>query len=166
MPIHQPECHLTAMQLPASKPRNLPAADKPKTLRSGRKLAAAIDLMVFEGIAFDVAAQSVGCTTRAIRKAFEKPHVLAHIRKRKEVLRAAISSKNIIRLGQIRDAADNMPAVNAIKALEDLGSEASGIRGGAATSPGIVIRIMAGNAAQVESAPVTIDAVANEDETD
>jgi hypothetical protein len=122
----------------------LPNIDKPKRMQIRGKLAAAIDAMVFEGLQMDQAALRVKCSTRAIRKAFERPHVLSHIRKRKEVLRVAISSKNIIRLGQIRDAADNMPAVNAIKTLEELGSIEHIARSSNNASPGIVIRIMTG----------------------
>jgi hypothetical protein len=56
--------------------------------------------------------------------------------------RAAASGKNILRLCQIRDAADNMPAVNAIKTLEGLDEEGLMRRTADTTTPGIVLRIV------------------------
>jgi hypothetical protein len=153
--------------LPVNIDAKLPTAEPTsKRMYVGAKLRAVIDLMIFEGKEMDQAAQIAKTSTRAVRKAFERPHVLSYLRKRREVLRAAACGKNELRLVQIRDAADNQPAINAIRTLEYISSEDRGIRGGAATSPGIVIRIMTSNAAQSELAPVTIDAVANEDETD
>jgi hypothetical protein len=137
----------------------LQAINKPtKALKIGKKLFHAIECMIFEGLELSDAAQAADMTTFALRQAFGRPHVIAHHKARREVLRAAASSKNILRLTQIRDAADNMPAVNAIKALEDLGSEQGGARGTSSSSPGIVIRIMAGG---TTDSTTTIDAVAN-----
>jgi hypothetical protein len=68
--------------------------------------------------------------------------VLAHLRQRREVLRAAASGKNILRLCQIRDAADNTPAVNAIKTLEGLDEEGLMRRTTDTPTPGIVLRIV------------------------
>ena len=54
---------------------------------------------------------------------------------------------NIHRLCEIRDAADNMPAVNAVKALEQMDAKAIARPVGQQT-PGIVLRIL-----NVTSAP-------------
>jgi hypothetical protein len=59
------------------------------------------------------------------------------------VFRAAASGKNILRLCQIRDAENNMPAVHAIKTLELIGDAEDGLMRRASDSgPGISIRIV------------------------
>lgn len=128
-----------------------PARDRPKQLPTVRgKLFNAIELIVFQGMSLDEAAEQAGLTTYALRNAFAKQHVLAHLKARREVLRAAASGKNILRLTEIRDAADNMPAVNAIKLLEELGDDHSQRGSGASASPGVTIRVVT----VVQSAPV------------
>lgn len=104
------------------------------------KLADAINLMVEEGTRWDKAALKVGLTVRNMRLAIERPHVLAFLRARKQVAREAASSANIKRLCEIRDAADNMPAVQAIKLLEQMPDEnASAAKG---LMPGFVVQIV------------------------
>src|SRR6516165_9062711 len=120
----------------------LPTQDRPKrTRRVGKKLFHAIELIVFEGKELGEAAAAAGLTTYTLRQAFARPHVLAHLRERREVLRAAASGKNILRLCEIRDAADNMPAVNAIKCLEGLDDEPLRAAN-AADARGVTIRII------------------------
>jgi hypothetical protein len=118
----------------------LPTPDRPKrTKRVGKKLFHAIELIVFEGKELSEAAAEAGLTTYTLRQAFARPQVLAHLRERREVFRAAASGKNILRLCQIRDADNNMPAVNAIKVLELIGDEQ---RISETATPGICIRIV------------------------
>lgn len=125
-----------------ARPLRIPAPDAPKrTKRVGKKLFHAIELIVFEGKPMDEAAAGAGLTTYTLRQAFARPQVLAHLRERREVLRAAACGKNILRLTEIRDAADNMPAVNAIKVLEQIGDEQTNNRSTSA-SPGVTIRIV------------------------
>jgi hypothetical protein len=69
------------------------------------------------------AAVKAGLTVRAMRKALQKPHVVKHLKQRRDVFRNSVCAANIHRLAKIRDAADNMPAVNAIKELERLGED-------------------------------------------
>ena len=84
------------------------------------KLRAAINLMVWEGMPFNDAAQSVGMHVRGMRLALTKPHVIKYLQEQRKVLLYSHGPRNIKRLAEIRDAADNMPAVNAIKELEEL----------------------------------------------
>jgi hypothetical protein len=100
------------------QPNTLPAKPEPKRFRIGKKLAIAIDAIVFEGLDLQQAARTAKTSTRVLRRALERSHVLAHLKKRREVLRASARGQNIRRLVQIRDAADNMPAVQAIRELE------------------------------------------------
>ena len=92
-----------------AKTARLPTPDRPKrTKRVGKKLFHAIELIVFEGKELGEAAVEAGLTTYTLRQAFARPQVLAHLRERREVLRAAASGKNILRLCQIRDSADRL----------------------------------------------------------
>jgi hypothetical protein len=123
------------------------------------KIREAIKLMVWEGKPFDEAAASAGLTTRQMRLALEKPSVLALLKREKQVLRESVSARNILRLGEIRDAADNMPAIQAIRTLEGMGEDQDGGSQRASASPGVTIRIVnvlpAGHADVGQ--PVTID---------
>ena len=98
----------------------------------------AIDAMVYDRCTRAEACKRAGFTERALYLAFEKPEVAAYFNKALEVLRAGERPKNIHRLCEIRDAADNMPAVNAIKALMQLDDE-NAMRSTNAPTPGVVI---------------------------
>src|SRR6516164_639321 len=115
--------------------------------RIGGRLKQALDLMVWgDGerryLPDNEAAAKAGLNVLTIRLALQRPHVLAYYREQREVLRARERPKNIHRLCEIRDAADNMPAVNAIKALEQIDAEAIGRPNTAAQTPGVVVRII------------------------
>jgi|ERR1041385_2506016 hypothetical protein len=126
-----------------AKPPQIPTKTRPKHVIGVKgKLKVAIELIVFEGKALDEAAKGAGLTTYTLRQALGKAHVIAHLKARREVLRASICGSNILRLGQIRDAADNMPAIQAIRTLEDLDAAPATAGSGASASPGITIRII------------------------
>lgn len=132
---------MTATDLATTDQPGPLVVDKPKRLRIGRKLRQVLDLMVFEGDDMAEAARKANTSTRAIRKALERRHVLAYLRARREVLRASICAGNPRRLGAIRDQNKNLSAaVRAVTALErqEL-AEAAASR--AAVAPGIVIVI-------------------------
>ena len=137
----------------------------------GAKLAKALCLMVDEAATIQQAAQAAGMSTFAVRQAFERPHVLAFLRKRKQMLRESISAANILRLAQIRDAAENMPAIKAIELLEGMTAEQGGASNApAAAQPALTINIVNGLAPSRATAddrqcvmdraaaPLTIDA--------
>ena len=134
-------------------------ARQPAAPRVQRKLRTAIELMVHEGLQMHEAAQRAGTTTRTVREAFAKPHVIQFMRKERQVLLASARARNIPRLVEIRDAADNMPAVQAIKLLEEMGEDRQfgGAAGQIAQShPGVTIVI--NDARQVDLGHgVTID---------
>jgi len=124
--------------------------------RIGGRLKQALDLMVWgDGerryLPDNEAAAKAGLNVLTIRLALQRPHVLAYYREQREVLRARESPANIHRLCEIRDAADNMPAVNAIRALEQIGGDEQTNRPNT-PSPGISIRIV-----NVASPPAPID---------
>lgn len=131
----------TKVPVPASGPR----------ARVQGKLAIAIDLIVFDGLAMDAAAKRAGLTTYTVRQAFGRSHVIAHLKRRREVFRATVCGANVHRLAEIRDAANNIPAVQAIGMLERMDSEPGATRATQAT-PGLVI-VVQGSPKTIEHAP-------------
>ena len=92
-------------------------------LRITKRVKDAINAMVIDKARWDDAAVAVGLSTRAMRLALEKPHVIAYLRKQLDVSRGARQVSNFHRLCEIADADNNMPAVQAIRALEQLKDE-------------------------------------------
>ena len=109
-------------------------------LRITKRVKDAIRAMVVDKLRWDDAAVAVGLSTRAMRLALEKPHVITYLRKQLDVSRGARQVANFHRLCEIADADNNMPAVNAIKALEQLSDEQTNTK--QTTSPGVTIRIV------------------------
>lgn len=108
-----------------------------------RKVRQAIEHMLWQSLEIDEAAKAVGITTRRLRTALEKPIVLAHLKAQRKVLCATELPANIRRLKAIRDAAENMPAVHAIRDLEQIAADET-IRSDARVQerPGMVIVIV------------------------
>jgi hypothetical protein len=129
--------------------------------RIGGRLKQALDLMVWgDGerryLPDNEAAAIAGLNVISIRNALHKPHVLAYYKQQREVLRSRESAANIHRLCEIRDAADNMPAVNAIRALEMIGDEQANKPN--IPIPGIVLRVIHQPAPQpLDITPTIID---------
>lgn len=98
--------------------------------------------MVWDGKPFNEAAKEVGLTSRAMRLALQKPHVLAAVKRETQVLIESEGPRNIHRLVKIRDAAENMPAVQAIDRLMRAPDTVHGGQSAASSSPGITIRII------------------------
>jgi hypothetical protein len=121
----------------------LTETDQPtRALQIRGKLLHVLNAMVWDGLELAEAARNFKMTAFAIRKAMAKPHVQAYLRSERQVLRESLSPRNIHRLREIRDAADNMPAIQAIRTLEQMGDDQPGASSGASASPGITIRII------------------------
>lgn len=129
--------------VPAPTPHQIAARDRSERRKVTGRLKRALDLMIWEGKRDNEAAVSAGMNVLSIRSALEKPHVLAYYKAQREVLRARECARNIHRLTEIRDKADNMPAVQAIKMLEQLGDgESVATSRGSVSSPGLTIQIV------------------------
>ena len=112
-----------------------------RTPRVQGKLKRACNLIVREGKALDEAAKAVGLTTRTLRLAFERPHVLTYLKAQKQVFREYISSQNIQRLAEIRDNSGNsMAKLGAIKLIEQVDDNHAG-GSTASRMPGVLIVI-------------------------
>jgi hypothetical protein len=118
------------------------------------RLRKAVDLMVWQAARRADAALAAGMTDHSLRAAFRRPHVMAYFNRELEVLRAGERPRNIARLCEIRDAADNMPAVNAIKVLEQLDAEAISRPSANSPTPGVVINVISAS-----PSPPVIDAM-------
>ena len=116
------------------------ARNKTPPTRITTRVKRAVEHIVETGAAYNEAAAHVGMSTYRLRLALDKPHVIAFMRNRLHVSRELRSPKNFHRLCEIADAENNMPAVNAIKALEQLSDEQTNKPNTA--SPGVTIRIV------------------------
>lgn len=144
------------------------ASNKPKRQQIRGKLLKSLDAMVWDGMEWNEAAKQFDYDIRSMRNALALPHVQAYLRSERQVLRASLSPRNIHRLREIRDAADNMPAIQAIRTLEDLGNDTPHAGSSASASPGITIRIInQAPAAMVDVTPTApIDAQLTRDAMD
>jgi hypothetical protein len=137
------------------------ARNKTPPPRITKRIREAIDVMVERGLDYQHAAMEAGLTTRHMRLQLSKSHVLAYYQAQCQVFRASTAARNIQRLCEIRDAENNMPAVNAIKALEQLSDEQTNNKQTNA-SPGVTIRIVNVSATPVQHEQTTISANADE----
>lgn len=129
-----------------------PIGKPPRPPRVAGKLVIALQAIVREGQDLQQAAQAAGLTTHTLRRALEKPHVIAYLKAQKDVFRAYISGQNIHRLAEIRDASGNaMAKLGAIKLLEQVDEHDQRSSAGA-RSPGVVIIV--GSKADVTIEPV------------
>jgi hypothetical protein len=147
-------------------PNNVAFADNSQLARNRtpkpritKRVKDAIDAMVERGCHYSEAAADAGISTRNMRLALEKPHVSAYYQARLKVLRGARAARNFHRLCEIADRNDTMPAVQALRTLEQLPDEQTNRP--SAPSPGVTIRIV--NVAQLPPAsdiraPRVIDA--------
>lgn len=123
------------------------------------KLAEAINLIITEGKEMDAAAAAVGITTRRLRLALEKPHVIRHMKAEREVFRAYISAQNIHHARELRNQAGNaMARLGAMKFIEGMTDDPQA-RPAAAQAPGVVVVVVQGN---IEPKPLII----NQDQPD
>lgn len=102
----------------------------------------AIEHMIEAGADYQTAAATAGLTTHALRLALTKPHVAAFLKAQTHVLLSARRPRNIHRLATIADAENNMPAVNAIKAMDAMEYGEAAARSSSAPAPGVTIRIV------------------------
>jgi hypothetical protein len=126
-------------------PTALSRSDKPGRKQIRGKLKAALEAMVWDGLDWDEAARNAKLTTAAMRKALGKAHVIAFLKHEREVLRASMGGKTLVRLAELRDQDENRnAAVKACQVIEQLG-ETDSARGagiGLPRAPGLVIQII------------------------
>lgn len=119
----------------------LEAKDRSAPLKVTGKLRAAIDLMVWHGLTRKQAAQQAAISEHTLYVAFRKPHVKAHYLNELEVLRTSERARSIHRIAEIRDAADNMPALKAAEWFANDRPESQSRSTGSLSLPGLTIVI-------------------------
>jgi hypothetical protein len=138
--------------LPTALPTRQAAAIPGRSRRGAvtGKLRTALDLMVWEGLKRQEAAEKAGLADSSLRFALRKPHVLQHYRAECTSLRESVRARNVHRLDGIADTSKNdMARVASIKALEQIADQADerGQGRGAAILPGLQIVIVNGTTA-------------------
>jgi hypothetical protein len=113
------------------------------------KIARAVQAMVWDALPRKQAAQAAGVTEHGLYKALRKPAVKAAYLGELEVLRTSERARNIHRAIEIRDAANNKPAMEAIKWLHQIDEQTQ--QGSAASMPGFVIVLGVGEAPTIKT---------------
>jgi hypothetical protein len=153
---------MSDLALATSQPTRQAIEAKGRTapLKVTGKLKAALDFMVWECLKRSDAAAKAGLSDHGLREALRRPHVRQHYLGLLDVLRTSERARNIHRLTEIRDKADNMPAVNAIKMLEQIDEASSAAGGAQSRSPGVVV-IVQTVAAHAPQAPNPVQVIDN-----
>lgn len=122
----------------------VPTERSSPTTKLNSKTRQLVEIMVWEGLPYNEAALQVGLTVRIARQLLARSHVTRYMRQQRQMLREGALPRNITRLIEIRDAADNMPAVQAIKLLEEMDQVERSSPGGVGQSlvPGVTINIV------------------------
>jgi hypothetical protein len=149
---------MTELVLSSPQPTRqaLAVKDRSAPLKVTGKLKVALDAMVWQGARRAEAAQIGGITDHSLRSALNKPHVKRYYLAQLEVLRTSERARNIHRLREIRDAANNMPAVQAIRDLERAPDDAQIAGGAARSAPGVTIVVMTGTAAPTQAQVIDV----------
>ena len=114
------------------------------------RLKIALDAMVWRGMKRGEAAALAGLKEQSLYVALARPHVRSAYLHQLEVLRNSERARNIHRAIEIRDAANNKPAMEALKWLHQVDEQAQQV-GGGANMPGFVIVLGAGEAPTIKT---------------
>jgi hypothetical protein len=125
------------------------------------KLQVACKAIAWEGQELDQAAKTAGLTTRALRLALERRHVIAFLKEQREVFRAYVSAQNIHHAKELRDKTGNaMAKLGAMKYIDQIADAEHGVSG-RSSSPGVTIIIgqapsVTAQQHRIEANPLTI----------
>lgn len=135
--------NITVIDRPGRRANN-PVGKPKRPPRVTPELVVACKAIVWEGQELDQAASSAGLTTRALRLALQRPHVLAFLKEEREVLLAVARAQNIHHAIEVRRGDNAMARLGAIKVIEAQTDHQPGQ--GVAREPGLVIQIVTGGA--------------------
>lgn len=113
--------------------------------------------MIWEGLKRDDAAQAAGMSVHGLREALKRTHVRQYYKAQIEVLRDSEHARNVHRLAEIRDAGNNMPAVQAIGMLERMRTEDDLGRSAMQSTPGVTIVIKQIGTQVTQPEPIVIE---------
>lgn len=104
------------------------------------KLRDALTAMIHEGLTYQEAAGKFNLTARAMRSAMGRPHVIAFLKRERQVLLASLSGRTVLRLGELLEQDENkQAAVAAARTLEGMSEEAMHLATRAPITPGMLI---------------------------
>ena len=122
------------------------------------KLVTACRAIVWEGQELDQAAKAAGLTTRSVRLALQRSHVIQWMKAEREVFRAYIASQNIHYAREMRENSENeMAKLGAMKLIEAIGGDepSAGVR---AQAPGFVVYVQTHGETKIAAGPVILPA--------
>jgi transposase-like protein len=127
---------------PYRRKPNAPTEGKRRNTALTRKVKAAIDAQVFEGLTRAEAATKAGLSEHSLYDALRKPSVLQYWNECLQVMRTGARARNLHRLEEIRDQDDNYTAaVRAVQILEESADVQRTSAGQRVTQPGVTIYI-------------------------
>jgi predicted DNA-binding protein (UPF0251 family) len=132
-----------------------------KRMQISEPIKQAINLIVTEGLQMDEAARKANVSTRTLRLALKRPHVLRFLKEAREMLIVPIIAQNPRRLAELRDQNSNLgAAVRAAVAIEGL-ADSSAAMDARKAAPGVSIVILQQAPQHNQQKPgVTIDLTA------
>jgi hypothetical protein len=147
-------------------PQKIGTLDKRRRPRGlTRAIRTAIDSIIFDRRNRADACEKAGITQRALYLALEKMEVAAYWQRQTDVLRTGERARNIHRLVEIRDAANNMPAVNSIKTMMQIEDDSRTAHTyGGQVVPGMTINIITPPNAMPKPIDITIDHERSDDD--
>jgi hypothetical protein len=108
------------------------------------QLKSALDKIVWQGMDPFEAAQSVGMNSRSMRKALERPHVLAYLQSQRAAFRASLQASNMHFARDIRENSENDAArVRCLQYID--GDKLHEAPPGRAPTPGVVVHVNVGS---------------------
>jgi hypothetical protein len=121
-------------------------------------LKVALDLIIHEGLDWEVAAAQAKLQVRTMRLAMRRPHVLAYLRAERHVVLASVVAQNPRRLQKLRDQDENRSAaVRAAGVLEAMNDNPMAQPGAMNVSPGLTIVVVSENAQPKVIGPKVIE---------
>jgi hypothetical protein len=136
------ETPITEILPPARTNESLPADQRPsKPGRVSGKLKIALDAIIFEGAEMDASAKKAGITTRAVRLAMAKPHVIGYMRTQRATLVNELSASNVHHLRTMRAESPNqMVRLGAVRTIEDIADGRGGRGSSVNVNVGVAIQ--------------------------
>jgi hypothetical protein len=156
-PRRRSSAMLVTMTQITPSPQAIAAQTRSKPQQVSGKLKLVLDMVVNEGADPYEAGRTVGMHARSIRLSLAKPHVLAYLRRARQVLRETARAQNIHHQIRMRAESPNeMARLGAMKLLEQ-DDDRSDARAHVPVMPGLLIVINAPPSGSPKAPPVVSD---------
>lgn len=115
-----PSKQTASAHMPAAQKAAALVRKQNKQIEISPKVKLAIDLMVFEGMKRDEAAETVGLAIISLRQAMLKPHNLAYLNEQMEVLRTSARPRALRKMTDLLEAKTERIQFEAAKYLDGM----------------------------------------------